>query len=51
MALLSIDDLKECFYNFDYDKDGYLTIEEFRHIITNVGDPLPANDVRIFYIL
>jgi calmodulin len=42
---LSLDDLTEAFYNFDRDKDGYLTIDELRHIITNIGDPMPAQDV------
>jgi Ca2+-binding EF-hand superfamily protein len=45
MAALNLDDLKEAFYNFDYDRDGYLTIDELRHIVTNIGDPMPPNDV------
>lgn len=27
--------------------DGYLTLDELRHILTNVGNPMPAQDVRL----
>jgi Ca2+-binding EF-hand superfamily protein len=45
VAALSVDDLKEAFYNFDYDRDGFLTVDELRHILTSVGDPMPAQEV------
>jgi len=47
-AASSFDDLKEAFYNFDRDKDGFLSIDEFRHIITNLGDPMPAQEIEAF---
>lgn len=31
MAATSLDELKEAFYNFDWDKDGYLTVDELRY--------------------
>jgi Ca2+-binding EF-hand superfamily protein len=40
--------LKEAFYNFDTDHDGFLTIEELRHICTNISDPLPADEMEQF---
>jgi hypothetical protein len=40
--------LKEAFYNFDTDHDGYLTVEELRHICTNISDPLPSSEMEEF---
>jgi len=45
-AAQNLDDLKECFYNFDHDKDGYLTVDELRHLLTNVGDPMNGQEVE-----
>jgi len=38
----------EAFFNFDQDKDGYLTIDELRHIVTNVGEAMPAQEIEEF---
>lgn len=45
LAATNLDDLKEAFYNFDRDKDGYLSIDELRHIVTNLGEPMPSQEV------
>jgi Ca2+-binding EF-hand superfamily protein len=37
----------EAFYHFDHDQDGYLTVDELRHILTNLGNPMPANEVGV----
>mmetsp|Transcript_17000 Transcript_17000/g.23650 ORF Transcript_17000/g.23650 Transcript_17000/m.23650 type:complete len:117 (-) Transcript_17000:116-466(-) len=42
------DDLIEAFYHFDRDNDGYLTIDELRHIVTNVGNPMAPQDIEAF---
>jgi calmodulin len=42
------DDLMEAFYHFDQDQDGYLTIDELRHILTNLGNPMNQNDIEDF---
>jgi Ca2+-binding EF-hand superfamily protein len=39
------DKLKEAFFNFDADMDGYLTTEELRFILGSVGERLPESEV------
>jgi Ca2+-binding EF-hand superfamily protein len=41
----TLEELKEAFWYFDHDADGYLTQEEFRHIIGHLGETLPEHEV------
>jgi len=34
----SADEILECFQMFDKDGNGFLTVSEFKHILTNLGD-------------
>jgi len=43
-----VEDLQEAFYNFDSDRDYYLTLDELRYIITNDGEKMPANEIEEF---
>lgn len=33
--------LQDAFFNFDEDKDFYLSLDELRHIVTSDGEPMP----------
>ncbi|PRP76399.1 calmodulin [Planoprotostelium fungivorum] len=41
-------DLMEAFYHFDTDQDGFLTVDELRHILTNIGNPMNAAEIDEF---
>ncbi len=41
-----IDDIREAFKVFDRDGDGYLTLEEIRHVMTNLGEKLTDEEVE-----
>ena len=41
--------LKEAFFNFDGDMDGYLTTEELRFILGSLGEKLPDSEVSSRY--
>ncbi len=41
----SLEELKEAFYNFDRDNDGYLSLDELRYILQHCGETLPENEV------
>jgi Ca2+-binding EF-hand superfamily protein len=42
------EDLQEAFYNFDQDRDGYLTLDELRYIVTSDGEKMPNDEVEEF---
>jgi calmodulin len=37
--------VKEAFAAFDKDKDGTITAAELIHIMKNIGEPLPQEDI------
>lgn len=40
--------LQEAFYNFDDEKQGYLSIDDLRYIVTSDGNPLTGADLEEF---
>ena len=40
--------LQEAFYNFDEEKQGYLSIDDLRYIVTTDGNPLAGQDLEEF---
>jgi len=42
----ALERLNEAFFNFDEDKDGFLTLDELRVIVTSSGEAMP--DVEEF---
>ena len=39
------DELKEAFRVFDKDSNGYISAEELRHVMTNLGEKLTEDEV------
>jgi len=48
MSSNPVEDLQEAFYNFDLDKDGYLTLDELRFIVTADGEKMSAAEADEF---
>ncbi len=43
-----LEKLQEAFYNFDDEKQGYLSIDDLRYIVTSDGNPLTGTDLEEF---
>ena len=44
----TVDDLVEAFYNFDYDQDGYIPVEDLRDLLQDNGYNMPASEIDEF---
>ena len=44
----TVDDLIEAFYNFDYDQDGYIPVEDLRDLLQDNGYNMPVSEIDEF---
>lgn len=44
----TVEDLIEAFYNFDYDQDGYIPVEDMRDLLADNGYNMPAAEIDEF---
>jgi len=44
----TVEDLIESFYNFDYDQDGYIPVEDMRDLLADNGYNMPASEIDEF---
>lgn len=43
-----MEDLIESFYNFDYDQDGYIPVEDMRDLLADNGYNMPRHEIDEF---
>jgi len=44
----TVEDLIEAFYNFDYDQDGYIPVEDMRDLLADNGYNMPKQEIDEF---
>ena len=47
-SLQTVEDLIEAFYNFDYDQDGYIPVEDMRDLLSDNGYNMSAAEIDEF---
>ena len=46
LALVAREEIREAFCEFDEDGNGFISVEELRHAMTNLGESLSEKDIK-----